>query len=44
MPVAEVAKVMGLTEEQIRRAFRDLERKRRTTAHLRTMPLALSRD
>ncbi|RLC87945.1 MAG: NAD(+) synthase [Chloroflexi bacterium] len=39
VPVAEVAQVMGLTEEQVQRAFSDFERKRRTTAYLRTMPI-----
>ncbi len=39
VPVAEVARVMDLSEEQVRRAFADLERKQRTTAYLRTMPI-----
>ncbi len=38
-PIAEVAQVMGLTEEQVQRAFSDLERKRRTTEYLRTVPI-----
>jgi len=38
-PIAEVAQVMGLTEEQVRRAFGDFERKLRTTGYLRMVPL-----
>jgi NAD+ synthase len=36
---SEVAQVMDLTEEQVQRVFDDLERKRRTTEYLRTMPI-----
>jgi len=39
VPVAQVAQVMELTEEQVRRVFDDLERKRRTTAYLRAPPI-----
>jgi len=39
VPIAEVAQVMSLTEEQVRRAFSDLERKRRTTEYLRMVPI-----
>ena len=39
VPASEVAQVMGLTEEQVQRAFSDLKRKRRTTEYLRMMPL-----
>jgi len=39
VPVAEVAPEMGLTEEQVRRAFSDLKRKLRTTGYLRMVPL-----
>ena len=39
VPIAEVAQVMDLTEEQVQRAFSDLERKRRTTEYLRTVPI-----
>jgi len=39
VPVAEVAQVMGLTEEQVRRASSDFERKRRTTEYLRMAPI-----
>jgi NAD+ synthase len=35
----EVAGAMGLTEEQVARAFRNFERKRRTTEYLRTGPI-----
>lgn len=39
VPAADVAEVMSLTEEQVRRAFTDLERKRRATEYLRTLPI-----
>ncbi len=39
VPLPEVADVMGLTEEQVRRAFVDLTRKQRTTQYLRTLPI-----
>jgi NAD+ synthase len=39
VPVDEVAEVMELTNEQVERAFRDFERKRRTTEYLRTEPM-----
>jgi len=39
VPLPEVADVMGLTEEQVRRAFADLTRKQRTTQYLRTLPI-----
>jgi len=42
VPVPEVAQVMGLTEEQVQRAFADLTRKRRTTQYLRTLPIEYS--
>jgi len=42
VPVPEVAQVMGLTEEQIQRAFADLTRKQRTTQYLRTLPIEYS--
>jgi NAD+ synthase len=38
----EVAGAMGLTEEQVLRAFRNFERKRRTTGYLRTGPICHS--
>jgi NAD+ synthase len=41
VPVPEVARVMDLTEEQVRRVFDDLLRKQRTTAYLRMAPLGL---
>jgi NAD+ synthase len=40
VPVAQVAQTMALSEEQVRRAFDDLERKQRTTEYLRMMPIA----
>jgi len=39
--VPEVARVMGLTDAQVQRAFADFERKRRTTVYLRMPPAAL---
>ncbi len=39
IPAAEVAEVMGLTEEQVRRVFADLSRKQRSTAYLRMLPM-----
>ncbi len=39
IPAAEVAQVMGLTEEQVTRVFADLTRKQRSTAYLRTPPM-----
>lgn len=41
VPVAEVAREMDLTEEQVQRVFDDLSRKQRTTAYLRMPPLGL---
>jgi RNA polymerase primary sigma factor len=37
----EIARVMGLTDAQVQRAFADFERKRRTTVYLRMPPAAL---
>jgi NAD+ synthase len=39
VPLSEVAQVMGLTEKQVQRAWADLDRKRRTTEYLRTLPI-----
>lgn len=38
---AEVAPLLGLTEDQVKRAYRDLTTKSRATAHMREMPLAV---
>jgi NAD+ synthase len=38
VPVAEVAKVMGMTEVQVQRAWDDITRKHRTTDFLRLLP------
>ncbi|MDB6064620.1 MAG: NH(3)-dependent synthetase [Pedosphaera sp.] len=38
IPVSEVAKVMGLEEVQVQRAFDDITRKQRTTDFLRLLP------
>ena len=40
--VAEAARVMDLTEEQVERVFADLVRKHRTTQYLRTLPIDYS--
>ncbi|MDQ7005757.1 MAG: NAD(+) synthase [Acidobacteriota bacterium] len=39
VPEGEVAAALGLGEEQVRRAYRDLMSKHRTTEHMRHMPL-----
>jgi NAD+ synthase len=39
VPLFQVAEVMHLTEEQVQRAYQDLERKRRATEYLRSPPL-----
>jgi len=39
VPIADVVRTMSLSEEQIQRAFSDLERKRRTTEYLRMVPI-----
>lgn len=39
VPVSEAAQTMGLTDEQTKRAFADLTRKKRTTEYLRALPL-----
>jgi NAD+ synthase len=44
VPVTEAAEVMGLTEEQVERVFRDLVQKNRTTRYLRTMPIVYGDD
>jgi NAD+ synthase len=36
VPPSKVAQVMNLTQDQVQRAFTDLERKERTTQYLRT--------
>lgn len=38
VPAAEVARVMGLTAEQVQRVFDDIERKHRATHYLRMAP------
>ncbi|MEE8391121.1 MAG: NAD(+) synthase [Anaerolineae bacterium] len=42
VPVAEAARVMDLTEEQVQRVFTDLTRKHRTTQYLRMLPIDYS--
>lgn len=41
VPVPEVARVMGLTDAQVQRAFADFTRKQRTTEYLRMPPAAI---
>ncbi|MCS6840438.1 MAG: NAD(+) synthase [Roseiflexus sp.] len=41
VPVVDVAEALNLTPVQVRRAFNDFARKRRTTAYLRMPPLEL---
>ena len=42
IPVPEVAEVMGLSEQQVLRAFADFNRKARTTEYLRMFPLGFN--
>ncbi|MBN1583615.1 MAG: NAD(+) synthase [Anaerolineae bacterium] len=44
VPVSEVAQVMDLSEEQVQRVYNDLDRKRRATEYLRTMPIEYGND
>ncbi len=44
MPAEETAAGMGLTEDQVRRAFRDFGAKFRATRHLRAMPPSPAKD
>jgi len=41
IPIAEVCQAMSLTEEQVKRAFRDFTAKANATNHLRSMPPTL---
>ena len=41
VPLPEICRVMGLTEDQVRRAFRDFASKHGATEHLRRMPPSL---
>ncbi len=41
VPLPETARVMGLAEDQVRRAFRDFASKHKTTEHLRRFPPSL---
>jgi len=43
VPASEVAPVVGLTAEQVRRVFRDIDAKRRTTNYLHLPPLLVER-
>jgi NAD+ synthase len=42
IPLAEVSAVLGLTEEQIKRVYDDLDQKERTTQYLRMPPFKLA--
>lgn len=44
VPIAEVARVMGLSEGQVERAFKDFTRKHRTTNYLRLAPIGMQRE
>ncbi|CAG7856007.1 NAD+ synthase [biofilm metagenome] len=44
VPLAETAKVMGLTEKQVQRAFDDFTRKYRGTDYLRMQPVYMGED
>jgi NAD+ synthase len=41
VPMPEICRVMGLTEDQVKRAFRDFASKHNATEHLRRMPPSL---
>ena len=41
VPIQQVAEIMGLSEQQIQRAWDDFSRKKRTTDYLRTPPIGL---
>ena len=43
-PAAEVASVLKLTEEQVKRVFRDIEAKRRVASYLHATPLLVGPD
>ncbi len=42
--IGSVSKELGLTAEQINRAYRDFESKHTTTEHIRQLPYAIERD
>lgn len=42
MPVEATAQALGMTSDQVRRAFEDFTRKQRATTYLRTQPLNLA--
>ncbi len=42
VPATEAARVLNLTEEQVRRVWKDLDQKKRTTEYLRLEPTAFS--
>lgn len=44
VPLDQVARTLGLTEEQVNNAFQDLSRKQRTTEYLRMMPPSLAAE
>jgi len=44
LPIAEVAKAMNLSEEQVQRAYKDFIRKQRTTEYLRMPVVAYNKD
>jgi hypothetical protein len=44
VPLADTAKVMGLTEKQVQRAFDDFTRKYRGTEYLRMQPVYMGED
>jgi NAD+ synthase len=44
VPVSEVAEVMGLSEQQVNRAFADFARKFRTTEYLRMLPVGFDQS
>jgi NAD+ synthase len=43
VPAAEAAAVIGLTEDQVQRVFRDIEAKRRVASYLHHVAVPMSR-
>jgi len=44
VPIGDVSRVMGLAEDQVKRAFRDFSAKHRASEHMRKLPATLSEE
>jgi NAD+ synthase len=44
VPIGDVSRVMGLNEDQVKRAFRDFSAKSRVSEHMRKMPATLPQE